>query len=57
MFWAIDPHQIKSIVNNNNNNNNNNIVFIQEGICYKYTFIKLHPPANSKETKHVDIFP
>ena len=29
----------------NNNNNNNNIKFIQEGICYKHTFIKLHPPV------------
>ena len=32
-------------INNNNNNNNNNIKFIQEGICYKHTFIKLHPPV------------
>ena len=41
--------------NNNNNNNNNNI--IQEGICYKYKFIKLHPSVNSNNiTKNIYIY-
>ena len=41
---------------NNNNNNNNNIKFIQEGICYKHTFIKLHPPVKLHRLKYVHLY-
>ena len=32
-------------------------MFIQEGICYKYTFIKLHPPVKKHKLKkfHVEL--